>query len=160
MRRGTRGRREKAKAEAATRAKKEAEQEAKKETKEKAKQIMEEDTRIEARFGGKDQWYPGVITGVNFDGSFDILYDDGDKETYVTRDLIRFAEESDGDGDGEVEADGEQAQNDNDSNAAEELVQREAAEQQVSKETDPLSLSDLDDYDDDYEEDEASVAAE
>lgn len=40
------------------------------------------------------------------------------------------------------------------------MVQREAAEKQVSKEADPLSLSDLDDYDDDYEEDEASVAAE
>ena len=36
-------------------------------------------SRVEAKFGGKGRWYPGKIDTVNADGTFAILFDDGDK---------------------------------------------------------------------------------
>ena len=44
---------------------------------------------IEARFGGRDKWFKGKITSVNRDGTYDIRYDDGDREKDVKTDLIR-----------------------------------------------------------------------
>ena len=36
-------------------------------------------SKVEARFGGQEPWAPGVITGVNEDGSYGIKYDDAGK---------------------------------------------------------------------------------
>ena len=36
--------------------------------------------KVEAKFGGKGKFYPGKIEAVNADGTFAILFDDGDKE--------------------------------------------------------------------------------
>ena len=36
--------------------------------------------KVEAKLGGKGKWYPGKIEAVNGDGTFAILFDDGDKE--------------------------------------------------------------------------------
>ena len=44
---------------------------------------------IEALFEGGDEWFPGIIAGVNADGTYDIQYDDGDAESSVSVDLIR-----------------------------------------------------------------------
>ena len=47
------------------------------------------------------KWYPGEISRVRLNGTFDIKYDDGDRETSVARDLIRpvgGASKDDGDG--------------------------------------------------------------
>ena len=44
---------------------------------------------IEARYGGKSAWYKGTIMRKRSDGTFDIEYDDGDKESRVTPELVR-----------------------------------------------------------------------
>jgi hypothetical protein len=44
---------------------------------------------VEARYRGKSKLYPGKITRCRFDGSFDILYDDGERELGVAKDLIK-----------------------------------------------------------------------
>ena len=44
---------------------------------------------VEARFGGEDQWYGGKVTQVRGDGTYDILYEDGDSEEGVAAALIR-----------------------------------------------------------------------
>ncbi|EQC30141.1 hypothetical protein SDRG_12199 [Saprolegnia diclina VS20] len=46
-------------------------------------------TKVEARYKGKTAYCPGTITKVNNDESFDITYDNGEKESGVDRDLIR-----------------------------------------------------------------------
>ena len=48
-----------------------------------------EGDRIEARFEGKDEWYEGKIIKAHSNGTFDVLYDDGDEEKGVERRLIR-----------------------------------------------------------------------
>jgi len=42
-----------------------------------------EGTRVEARFGGRDKWFAGVVTAANFDGTYAVRYDDGDAEPAV-----------------------------------------------------------------------------
>ena len=44
---------------------------------------------IEARFGGKALWYPGKVARAHADGSFDIVYADGDAEEKVAALLVR-----------------------------------------------------------------------
>ena len=46
-------------------------------------------TRIEARYEAGDEWYAGVIEVAHEDGSYDVLYDDGDRETNVSADLVK-----------------------------------------------------------------------
>merc|ERR1712072_222417 len=45
--------------------------------------------RVEARYGGKSQWFSGEISRENSDGTFAIKYDDGDRELRVRSNLIR-----------------------------------------------------------------------
>ena len=47
--------------------------------------------RVEAAFYGGAKYYPGVITRVRGDGSYDIDYDDGDREERVPREHVRPA---------------------------------------------------------------------
>jgi hypothetical protein len=37
--------------------------------------------RVEARFGGKNTWYPGEVAKDNGDGTYEVHYDDGDVDT-------------------------------------------------------------------------------
>ena len=46
-------------------------------------------SRVEARFEGGDEWYPGVVSELNADGSCSVRYDDGDEEKRVPRTSIR-----------------------------------------------------------------------
>ena len=46
---------------------------------------------VEARYGGKKQWYKGAIAKVNQDGTYNVKYEDGDHERGVRVDLIRRA---------------------------------------------------------------------
>ena len=55
-------------------------------------------TRVEARYGGQDEWFPGQIMSVDRRGptfrgrlhaSYDILYEDGDTEEGVSEDFVR-----------------------------------------------------------------------
>ena len=45
----------------------------------------------QARYRGREKYYPGVIVKVRFDGTFDIDYDDGEKEERVEKELSRAA---------------------------------------------------------------------
>merc|ERR1711871_1268539 len=47
-------------------------------------------TKVEARYKGRDKFYPGVITRVRSNGTYNINYDNGEQELYVTRDFIRI----------------------------------------------------------------------
>jgi Ca2+-binding EF-hand superfamily protein len=47
-------------------------------------------SKVEARYKGKSKYYPGVITRIRLNGTFDIDYDDGEKETGVDRVLIQL----------------------------------------------------------------------
>jgi uncharacterized C2H2 Zn-finger protein len=48
-------------------------------------------TRVHGNYGGEGKWYPGRISGKHADGTYDILYDDGDNETQVHEDCIKIA---------------------------------------------------------------------
>ena len=45
-------------------------------------------TRVEAKYRGRSKKYPGKISRVHADGSFDVAYDDGESETRVEARLI------------------------------------------------------------------------
>jgi Ca2+-binding EF-hand superfamily protein len=47
-------------------------------------------SKVEARYRGLSRWYPGSISKVRPDGSFDIAYDDGKEERRVERGMIRL----------------------------------------------------------------------
>ena len=44
---------------------------------------LETGTKIEARYRGKSRYYPGTISRARLNGTYDIDYDDGEKETNV-----------------------------------------------------------------------------
>ena len=48
-----------------------------------------EGTIVEADFKGKGRYYPGKISRVRLNGTFDINYDDGEKELGVPRAAIK-----------------------------------------------------------------------
>ena len=50
---------------------------------------LREGDKVEARYGGHDKWFPGKIKRVRSDGSYYILYDDGDSEKRVRKKLIK-----------------------------------------------------------------------
>jgi hypothetical protein len=53
--------------------------------------VLEVGAVIQALFQGKgDTWYRGRISKVNKDGTFDVVYSDGDKEYSVEPEHIRF----------------------------------------------------------------------
>jgi hypothetical protein len=44
---------------------------------------------VEARFGGDSIWYAGTICTSNENGTYKVLYDDGDIEEQVPREFVR-----------------------------------------------------------------------
>ncbi|KAH8065394.1 tudor domain-containing protein [Aureococcus anophagefferens] len=50
---------------------------------------LREGDKVEARYRGREKYYPGKITRDRGDGTFDIAYDDGERETRVEERLIR-----------------------------------------------------------------------
>eukprot|EP00953_Heterococcus_sp_UTEX-ZZ885_P003408 2370-Heterococcus_DN1.PRE.4 len=55
---------------------------------------LREGDKMEARYRGRERWFPGVIRRVNRDDTYDISYDDGEKELSVAVDLIRLISNS------------------------------------------------------------------
>jgi Ca2+-binding EF-hand superfamily protein len=55
---------------------------------------MEEGSKVEGNYKGRGKWYPGKIRRENRDGTFDVDYDDGEKETRVEASLIRQGSKS------------------------------------------------------------------
>jgi len=53
-----------------------------------ANKKMREGDLVEAKFGGKEKWYPGTISHDYGDGTYDILYDDGESEKKIKENLI------------------------------------------------------------------------
>eukprot|EP00968_Pinguiococcus_pyrenoidosus_P023940 scaffold4101_cov267-Pinguiococcus_pyrenoidosus.AAC.11 len=51
--------------------------------------LYEEGDKVEARYRGRSRYFAGQISRVNDDGTFDIDYDDGEKEERVATGLIR-----------------------------------------------------------------------
>ena len=47
----------------------------------------------QANFKGKGEWFPAEITRARANATFDVLYDDGDKETRMELSWIRFPSE-------------------------------------------------------------------
>ena len=72
----------------------------------KTMQTFKEGDRIEGKHQGGPRWYPGIIAEVNPDGTYEINYDDGDEESDVIPEHIRFFdgplpdEESESEGEG------------------------------------------------------------
>ncbi|POM77784.1 hypothetical protein PHPALM_4774 [Phytophthora palmivora] len=65
----------------------------------KQKKFKEGD-KVEAQYKGKSRFYPGVISRCRLNGTYDIDYDDGEKETGVAAELIRLVgKKSGGDSD-------------------------------------------------------------
>lgn len=56
----------------------------------KSTQTFKEGDRIEGKHQGGMRWYPGIIAEVNPDGTYEINYDDGDEESDVIPEYIRF----------------------------------------------------------------------
>ncbi|KAJ1410113.1 hypothetical protein B484DRAFT_423251, partial [Ochromonadaceae sp. CCMP2298] len=59
------------------------------ESKGEDKPAMAEGDKVEGNYRGKGRWYPGRIVRENRDGTFDVDYDDGEKETGVEPALLR-----------------------------------------------------------------------
>jgi hypothetical protein len=57
-----------------------------------AQRPLEAGDRAETRFRGKSKWFKGRILKSHGDGTFDVRYDDGDRETNVNADLIQSLE--------------------------------------------------------------------
>ena len=49
---------------------------------------------VEARFGGKSRYYGATVMKNNGDGSYELMYDDGDSEKSVVEALIRHSSSS------------------------------------------------------------------
>ena len=56
---------------------------------------FEAGAQILARYKGKKKWYKGTVMKRNDDGTYEIMYDDGDKESGVSADLVKAPEEAD-----------------------------------------------------------------
>jgi Ca2+-binding EF-hand superfamily protein len=51
---------------------------------------LEEGAKVEGNYRGRGKWYPGVISRERANGTFDVNYDDGERELGVDRDLVRL----------------------------------------------------------------------
>ena len=49
--------------------------------------------RIECRFGLTPTFYPGRVDAIAEDGTYEIVYDDGDREVDVTRRRLRLPDQ-------------------------------------------------------------------
>jgi len=51
---------------------------------------LDEGTKVEGQYRGRGKWYPGVIDRKRANGTFDIYYDDGEREIGVDSNMIRL----------------------------------------------------------------------
>ena len=61
---------------------------------------LEKGSVVTANFKGRGKWFPGKITRVNRDGTFDIKFDDGDSDFAVPRFRVRPVAKKGGSGGG------------------------------------------------------------
>ena len=55
---------------------------------------LEEGMKVEANYRGRGKWFSAVISRERANDTFDIIYDDGDRELGVDRYLIRQREDN------------------------------------------------------------------
>ena len=48
--------------------------------------------QVECNYHGQGKWFPARISNVRSDGTYDVMYDDGDKEFKMKPDTIRILE--------------------------------------------------------------------
>jgi hypothetical protein len=64
-------------------------------TKQEENSLLTTGTRVKARYRGGTAWFAGTVASANRDGTYRVLYQDGDQEENVLRDLIQpVAEEA------------------------------------------------------------------
>lgn len=61
----------------------------------KEETVFKEDDRVEVNFMERGKWYPGRIKGVNGNGTYDVIEDDGFKQDSVKKDMIRLKKSDD-----------------------------------------------------------------
>lgn len=61
-------------------------------------------SHVECRYDGGDMWYDGKITAKHPDGTYNVLYDDGDTEDFVPLMHLRPNEDAESSDDGEANA--------------------------------------------------------
>jgi len=66
---------------------------------------LREGAKVEARYRGRSKYYPGRISRDRGDGTFDVDYDDGEKETRVLEEYIKSSGGGGGGGDDYREGD-------------------------------------------------------
>jgi hypothetical protein len=49
-----------------------------------------EGDKVEANYRGKGKWYPGKVSRVRLNGTYDIAYDDGEREPGLAPSLVRL----------------------------------------------------------------------
>ena len=54
--------------------------------------VFDRGDKVEARFNGKEKWYKGEVTRRRSDGTYDIEYEDGDREMRVKAEFVRSAD--------------------------------------------------------------------
>jgi chloramphenicol 3-O-phosphotransferase len=52
---------------------------------------LAEGDAVEGNYAGNGEWFPGRVSAAHADGTYDIDYDDGDRESRVARGLLRRA---------------------------------------------------------------------
>eukprot|EP00939_MAST-03C_sp_MAST-3C-sp1_P004159 g4159.t1 len=55
--------------------------------------VLQKDQKVKAKYAGK-KWFPGAVKRVREDGTYDIIYDDGDTEKRVKAEWVRALEEN------------------------------------------------------------------
>jgi hypothetical protein len=56
--------------------------------------LIQEGSKVEANYKGKGKWFPGTVKRDRGNGTFDILYDDGEQELRVSEDLVRLLDQA------------------------------------------------------------------
>jgi hypothetical protein len=54
------------------------------------RKLLRVGSKIDAQFQMRTTFYPGVVETVHDDDTYDVAYDDGDKERHVAKHFIRF----------------------------------------------------------------------
>ena len=66
----------------------------------KGAEKFEESDKVEANYKGKGKYYPGKISRCRLNGTYDINYDDGERESGVEAEMIRSRDGGGGGGGG------------------------------------------------------------
>jgi hypothetical protein len=52
-------------------------------------EMLQEGTKVECNYHGKGTWYPARVSKVRKEGTYDVIYDDGDQEQKIPADRVK-----------------------------------------------------------------------